>query len=109
MYKNQTEQEEYMINNILSHFNFEKCRKTMEFLKWKWFGEQVPSIEMLKNSAVDRLKNAIEIAKKSKCSKSTYFSSSGGLKGSAWVNRYGQIEAIKLEFVLTEWDDDGDC
>jgi len=42
------------------------------------------------------------------CSRSTYFSSSGGLKGNAWVNRYGHIEALRLEFVLTEWESDGD-
>jgi hypothetical protein len=37
-----------------------------------------------------------------------YFSSSGGLKGTAWKNRYGHVAGIKLEFVLTEWDSDGD-
>jgi hypothetical protein len=38
----------------------------------------------------------------------SYFCSSGGLKGTAWKNRYGHVAGIKLEFVLTEWDSDGD-
>ena len=50
----------------------------------------------------------IELAKEQRCSKATYFASSGGLKGNAWINRYGHIEGLRLEFVLTEWDSDGD-
>lgn len=103
------EQENKMIAEILDNFDFRKCEIAMKTLRWTWgFGETSPTIEMLKSSAVSRLRDAMELAKKGKCSKSTYFSSSGGLKGNAWVNRYGHIEAVRLEFVLTEWDSDGD-
>lgn len=98
-----------MISEVLENFDFYKCKLVMESIGWKWgFENQVPSIEMLKKSASNRLRNAMDLAKKNKCSKSTYFSSSGGLKGNAWVNRFGHIEAIRLEFVLTDWDSDGD-
>lgn len=102
--------EDQMIEDIIQNFNFRKCYLTMKLLNWTWGLEDrsVPSIERLKRSAIDRLKNAIEVAKQGKCFKSTYFSSSGGLKASAFVNRYGYIENLILEFVLTEWESDGD-
>lgn len=103
------EQENKMIEEIIENFDFVKCKLTMIALGWTWSPDQViPSIERLKESARDRLRGAIKITKQNKCSKSTFFSSSGGLKGNAWINRYGHIEALRLEFVLTEWESDGD-
>lgn len=103
------EHEDRMIQDILENFDFVKCHITMKLLGWKWGLEQItPSIDMLKKSAEARLRDAMESAKKGKCPKSTYFCSSGGLKGNAWTNRYGHIEGIRLEFVLTDWDSDGD-
>ena len=108
-YRTPIDNEDYLIQEILDNFDFQKCRLAMISLNWKWaFDNTSPSIERLKAVAVDRLKSAIEIAKKNRCPKSTFFCSSGGLKGSAWVNRFGHIEAIRLEFVLTDWDADGD-
>ena len=108
-YKAKKDAEDAMIQNILDNFDFEKCHQTMKFLNWKWgFENMVPTVNMLRTSAVERLRDAMDYAKKAKCPKSTYFSSSGGFKGNAWINRYGQIEGIRLEFVLTDWDSDGD-
>lgn len=109
-YKKPHEAENAMIEDILENFDFVKCRLAMIALNWKWgtIPEGTPTIEQLKDSAVERIKSAIEVAKKGKCSKSTYFSSSGGLKANVWVNRYGHTEGIRLEFVLTDWDSDGD-
>ena len=98
-----------MIEDIIRNFDFKKCHIAMKALNWKWaISAQVPSIEMLKESAVDRLKCAIMVAKEDKCPKSTFFSSSGGLKASAYLNRYGHVQGLLLEFVLTDWDSDGD-
>ena len=98
-----------MIQNILENFDFQKCHTVMKVLGWTWaWTPATPTIEQLKKSAEERLRSAMDLARKEKCSKSTYFSSSGGLKGNAWVNRYGHIEAVRLEFVLTDWDSDGD-
>lgn len=103
------ETEDKMIQEILDNFDFNKCSLTMKALNWTWgLNGHSPTIEEMKVSAEDRLRNAMDYAKKDKGFKHTYFSSSGGFKGNAWVNRFGQIEAIRLEFVLTDWDSDGD-
>lgn len=103
------EHEDKMIKDILENFDFLKCHLVMKSLRWVWGLEgTVPTIDMLKESAERRIRDAMDIAKKGKCSKSTYYVSSGGLKGSAWSNRYGHVEGVRLEFVLTDWDSDGD-
>lgn len=102
---------EKMIEDVLEHFDFEKCQYVMKQLNWQWFGRGIPTIDELKYSARERLESAIQGAtdKKDRLPlTSYYFSSSGGLKATAWRNRYGHLEAINLEFVLTEWDSDGD-
>ena len=99
-----------MIDDIIENFNFERCHDVMKHLGWVWVGG-TPTIERLKEAAEERLKCAIEGALDRKDRlplHSSYFSSSGGLKATAWRNRYYQIEGIKLEFVLSEWDSDGD-
>jgi len=102
------EMEDKMIQEILDNFDFNKCWTVMKLINWTWgFNNETPTISKLKESAVARLKSAVEQAKKGE-KIDVYFSSSGGLKGSAWRNRYHQIEGIKLEFVLTDWDTDGD-
>lgn len=103
------ETEDKMIQDILDNFDFYKCSLTMKALNWTWgFDSVSPSIEDMKTIAEERLRNAMDGAKSNKCSKSTYYSSSGGFKGNAWINRYGHVEGIRLEFVLTDWDSDGD-
>lgn len=99
-----------MIENILENFNFEKCQRVMQFLNWKW-GLQGHSVtkQMLRDSAVERLKDAIKYCKESERSSNTpCWVSSGGLKATAWKNNYGHIVSIQLEFILTDWEDDGD-
>lgn len=99
-----------MIDEVIENFDFEKCHKTMTLLGWEWLGG-VPTIERLKHAAVERLNSAIEGALDKKDIlplNSCYFCSSGGLKATAWRNRYFHLAFIRLEFVLTEWDSDGD-
>jgi hypothetical protein len=104
--------EEKMINNILKNFDFKKCHNAMKALDWQWaMREGVPTVDMLKESSIERLRSAMKGVKDKEnklSSDETYFSSSGGLKGTAWKNRYGHVSGIRLEFVLTEWDSDGD-
>jgi hypothetical protein len=103
--------EKNMVNEIIQEFNFERCYTAMNALNWQWAGTGIPSIDMLKESAIDRLMSAIEGVKNKEnrlSANESYFCSSGGLKGTAWKNRYGHIAGIKLEFILTEWDSDGD-
>ena len=103
--------EENMINEIIEQFNFERCYSAMIALDWQWVGVGIPTIDMLKIASINRLRSAISGVKDKENGLSvneSYSSSSGGLKGSAWKNRYGHVAGIKLEFVLTEWDSDGD-
>ena len=109
IYKNRIEHEDKMIQDILENFDFLKCHLVMKSLNWVWgLHGTVPTVDMLKESAERRLRDAMDIAKKGKCTKSTYYVSSGGLKANAWSNRYGHIQGVNLEFVLTDWDSDGD-
>lgn len=103
--------EEKMIDDVLRHFDFRKCRNAMESLNWEWFSRGVPTVDMLKEAAIERLRSAMKGVKDKENGLSvneSYFCSSGGLKGTAWKNRYGHVTGIKLEFVLTDWDSDGD-
>ena len=103
--------EEKMIDDVLRHFDFRRCHNTMESLNWEWIGRGIPTVEMLKEAAIERLRSAMSGVKDKENRLSVnepYACSSGGIKGTAWKNRYGHVAGIKLEFVLTEWDSDGD-
>ena len=109
MYKTQLDGENKMIEEILENFDFTKCHDVMHKLRWTWgLDNRVPDLQKLKDASVQRLRDAISIAKGGSSPHSTYFSWSGGLKATAWKNRYGHIEGLRLEFVLTDWDADGD-
>lgn len=108
MEKKSKMREQRIISNILENFDFEKCHSVMTHLNWTWgINGKVPTIKELRKSAISRLTNAMDIAKEEKCHKCTYFSDSGGLKATAWVNKKGNIVGANLEFVLTDWDSDG--
>ena len=102
--------EKHMIDNILEEFDFKKCESVMGFLNWRWAISNGPvTVDMLKKSAVDRIQSAIGHCKKERTrSQAPCWSSSGGLKATVWKNNYGHITEIKLEFILTEWEHDGD-
>ena len=103
--------EEKMIDEIIQEFDFERCYTAMNALNWEWFGRGTPTIEMLKEASIERLRSAMKGVKDKENGLSVnehYFSASGGLKGTAWKNRYNHVAGIKLEFVLAEWDSDGD-
>ena len=109
--RSQSAVEDKMIDNVIENFDYARCQRAMRLLNWEWFGRGIPTIPMLKEASVDRLKSAMKGVKDKDNRLSTnecYFSSSGGLKGTAWKNRYGHIAGIKLEFVLADWDSDGD-
>ena len=109
--RNQHITEDKMIDEIIQEFDFERCYVAMNALNWEWINTGVPTVEMLKDAAVDRLRSAMKGVKNKENRLSAnehYTSSSGGLKGIAWKNRYGHVIGMKLEFVLTEWNSDGD-
>lgn len=96
-----------MIKEIIECFNFEKCHKVMVALDWGWWGEGTPSIERMKESATNRLNDAIEgVLNRENNTRSDvpYIVSSGGFKATAYKNRYGYLDFIKLEFVVADWE-----
>lgn len=100
------ESHQKMINGIIEHFNFYKCHETMKFLGWGWRFEGVPSVEMIKQEAIRLLKKVIDYALEDNGKRSMYMPyiiSTGGLKATAWRNRYGYISDLQLEFILTDW------
>jgi hypothetical protein len=61
----------------------------------------------MKESATKRLNDAIEgVLNKENNTRSDvpYTVSSGGFKATAFKNRYGYLDFLKLEFVVTEWE-----
>jgi hypothetical protein len=96
-----------MITEIIEEFDFEKCYKVMLVLDWTWAGQGIPSIERMKKFATDILNSAINGVlnreNNTKCDV-PFMSSSGGFKAIACKNRYGYLDFLKLEFVVTEWE-----
>jgi len=100
-----------MIKEILEQFDFEKCQKVMTLLNWYWYGIGVPTIERMKESAENRLENAADgvLNRERRVNSNTPFSvSSGGFKATAYKNRYGYLDFLKLEFIVSEWETDND-
>lgn len=102
-----------MVNSIMENFDWKKTQKTMKILNWSWIGiggNGVPNIDDLKKTAKYLIDNSIVGALDSKTLKSDelYSSSTGGLKASVTKDRYKHINFISLEFILTDWCDDGD-
>jgi hypothetical protein len=101
--------EESMINDILENFDWEKCVKTMKALNWTWALVGFPQVHNLKETAKHLLNSSIQGVKEKDINfHSSYFSVTGGLKATAWKNRFGQVVGINLEFVVTDWESDGD-
>ena len=98
--------EQELIDEILREFNFEKCKLTMDYLNWTWSRTNgVPTIADLKESAVNRIHSAIDVIRNRKNISYHHpaVCSSGGLQATVFINKYGHITHIGLEFVLTEW------
>lgn len=104
---------ENMIGNIMENFDWEKCERTMIFLNWRWAGVPgfgIPNTDDLRKNAKYLIDTAVDGALKCKLLKPNeyYMSATGGLKATVTKNKYNQIDFINLEFVLTDWSDDGD-
>ncbi len=97
-----------MVNEILAHFDFEAVNQTMKALNWTWATvEGVPTIQQLKESAEERMYNAIDqvLSKNNKESHEVaWISATGGFKAMAWKTKKGKLAKVQLEFIVSEWD-----
>ena len=101
-----------MINEIIANFEFERVNEAMKALRWFWAGTKgVPTISELKESAQQRLNDAIEQVlspNNTEHHEVGWMSNSGGLKATAWKKEDGTLSRIQLEFVVTDWDAEDD-
>lgn len=89
------------IDYILDNFDFERIKKAMDALNWKYHDseENTISIYELRKMARYVLKSLIPHVEKD-----CYFIGCGGFH--ATVNNYGDLDkpVFKLQFVLEEWE-----
>lgn len=100
-----------MVNEVLAHFDFERVHETMKALNWKWCDQGVPSIKELKESAEERMSNAIEQVldpNNTEHHDIGWISATGGFKAMAWRKEDGSLAKVQLEFIVTEWDAEDD-
>lgn len=102
------------IDFILENFDFQKCHEMMTLTDWSWWGKGIPTVAMLREAAIERIKCAIEQVYANRPTNEdihipnykghevSYYSSSGGLKATVY-SKGKQILAIMLEFVFTDW------
>ena len=98
---------EAMINYIIEEFDFDKVQLAMEYLCWKWRGEDV-TINMLKETAIELLKDA------ARCRLNDHKDEhwelgvaycTGGLQAKAYCDEdKTKITSLDLKFVVSEWD-----
>ena len=96
-----------MVNEVLAHFDFDKVNQTMKALNWTWRDEGIPTIQQLKESAEERMYNAIDqvLSEKNKESHEVaWVSATGGFKAMAWKTKKGKLARVQLEFIVSEWD-----
>ena len=109
----EVDETEVMINNIIREFDFPKVQATMHALNWKWATINhpgAPTTLELRQQATKLLRSAI------RCRLGEYkdehwemgiHCSTGGFDATAYCNEdKTEIIGLKLQFVVTEWDED---
>ena len=102
-----------MIDDIIENFDFNRVETVMEFLGWKWVGDnklEHVTVDMLKKEARRLLKGAAEARLGSY--KNTHWEQgiihgTGGLQAMAFCNEdKTKITGLDLKFVLESWDEE---
>jgi len=98
-----------MIDSIMDNFDWEETQRVMEFMKWSWSGEGVPTIERMKQTAERLLRTAAELRLgeyKSEHWEVGIISGTGGFEAQAFCNETKtEITSLDLKFVLNHWDE----
>jgi hypothetical protein len=98
-----------MVDDILTEFDFEKVREVMVALDWKWASTHpsVPSIKDLKDTARYLLIKVYNLRKDKYNDTHPEVPvqvATGGFRAIALSNDSGEVDFLKLEFVITEWE-----
>ena len=100
-----------MIDDIMDEFDFNRVETVMEFMDWKWAGDnglEYVTVDMLKKTAKRLLRDAAESRLgrfKNEHWEQGIICGTGGFQAMAFCNEEKtKIEALDLKFVLTEWD-----
>ena len=98
---------EYMINDIMEEFDFDKVERAMDALNWRWRG-QIPSIEDLREEAERLLRGAAASrlgAYKDSHHEVASVYATGGFEAKAWCDESKtKIIGLQLDFIVTSWD-----
>lgn len=89
---------QHKIDQLMDTFDFEKVKRVMDFLDWKWarYDGGVPTIYALRVQARELITEVIEQLKHY----NKYAVSTGGFMAQGY--RYGEDIVIELRFVVTE-------
>lgn len=100
-----------MIDDIMDEFDFNRVETVMEFMDWKWAGDnglEYVTVDMLKKTAKRLLKEAAELRLgnyKDEHWEQGIICGTGGFQAMAFCDEdKTKIIALDLKFVLTEWD-----
>ncbi len=97
---------EYMIEDILNEFDFDKVERAMEALNWKWRGE-IPTIYDLREEAERLLWGAAKSrlgSFKNEHHDIPIINATGGFEARAWCDKEKtKITKLDLAFVVTSW------
>lgn len=91
------------INKIIQEFDFKRVHKVMTLLDWDWAIGGIPSIPILKQSAQNRLVDAVigRLKDTELSHHLPYTISSGGFEANAYCNKKKtKINYLELKFVL---------
>lgn len=96
-----------LIKDIIKNFDFEKVEIVMDALNWRWATSSekgIPNRKELIDTAKYCLKSAYKQAKEHAREDLPYHSGTGGFNATAACNKYGKVDFLKLEFVVSEWE-----
>lgn len=100
-----------MIDEIMDEFNFAQVQNVMDYLNWKWAGDnglERVTMEMLRKEAERLLRGAAKARLeqyKNEHWEMPIIHGTGGLEATAWCDEAKtKITGLELKFVLTEWD-----
>ena len=89
------------IDYILDNFDFEKVKKVMDALEWKYWDseEDTVSIYELRRMARSLMKDVYNASDSYHC-----FLGSGGFEVERWMYPGDTKKYFRLKFVVTEWN-----